>query len=209
MSQRQPTSGRKASKPFDSKRAWEYLLFILARRQYTVAQLKERLIKRGLPAEEAEPLLQRLLELRLVNDELYAEQYVHSRKSSRGRLSLRRELSQKGVDEELVQQQLSELSPAQQADAATALLLRNAWRYQPPGGDDDAGKGGSPVALPYAGAASRPGAKSTITTEETEFLARELRYKARTKAFAFLARRGFAADAAAAAIERTGWFDDR
>ncbi len=186
MAGRKRTPGRREPKPFDARRAWEYLLFILARRQYTVAQLRERLVKRGLPAEEAEPLLKKLIDLRLVNDELFAEQYVHSRKSSRGRLSLKQELNRKGVDEQLVQQQLAELSPEQQAAAATALLLRNEWRYRP---SDD-------------------GNTAAASTDEADFIAHERRFKARSKAFAFLARRGFAADAAAAALERVRWFDD-
>lgn len=37
---------------------------------------------------------------------------------------------------------------------------------------------------------------------------RELLLKARAKAFAFLARRGFAADAVSGAIAAVGWFDD-
>ena len=50
-------------KPFTPERAWNYLLFLLSRRAYTVAELRERLLRRGLPDGEAEPLLTRLQEL--------------------------------------------------------------------------------------------------------------------------------------------------
>ncbi len=170
-------------KPFTPERAWEYLLFILARRMYTVAELRQRLARRGLPEADAEPLLARLVELRLVDDALYAEQYVHSRRTGRGRIALRQELNRKGVDEELVEQELEQLTPEQQADAATDLLRRNAWRYRP--SDDDADANG----------------------DEEAYERRQRLYKARSKAFAFLARRGFGADAAAAALESVGWFD--
>lgn len=178
--------GPRSSKPFTPERAWNYLLFILARRQYTVAELRERLLRRGLPAEEAEPLLERLAELKLVDDAMYAEQYVSSRKGSRGRLVLRRELNRRGVSEDLVEHELSELSPEQQAEAATTLLTKNAWRYQPPAAAEQGG---------------------VETDEEAHERWNELR-KARAKAFAFLARRGFTAEAAGQALERVGWFDD-
>ncbi|MFA7460250.1 MAG: regulatory protein RecX, partial [Trueperaceae bacterium] len=95
MSQRRLAGGQ--PKPLTKERAWNYLLYILARRSYTVAELREKLLRRGLPAAEAEPLLQRLHELRLVDDSTFAEQYVSSRKRARGRLVLRRELQRKGV----------------------------------------------------------------------------------------------------------------
>lgn len=175
-------------KPFTAKRAWDYLLFLLSRRSYTVAELRDRLLRRGLPADEAEPLLERLAELRLVDDALYAEQYVQSRKQSRGRIVLRRELRRKGVSEDLVDKEVSELSGAQQADAATELLQKNAWRYRPPAAGVDSGDGS--------------------VSDEQRYEHRQLVYKARAKAFGFLARRGFGADAAVQALERVGWFGD-
>jgi regulatory protein len=180
-------------KPFTAERAWEYLLFILARRSYTVAELRQRLARRGLPEDEGEPLLARLVELRLVDDALYAEQYVHSRQAARGRSALMRELRRKGVDEELVEQELADLTPEQQAEAATELLERNAWRYRP--GEE-------------AEASSDETSSDEASSDEEAYQRRERLYKARAKAFAFLARRGFGADAAAAAVERVGWFDD-
>lgn len=177
---------RREPRPLTAERAWEYLLFLLSRRQYTVAELRDRLTRRGLPAEEAEPLLERLAELRLVDDALYAEQYVSSRQSSRGRLSLRRELRQKGVDEALVERELGPLSGAHQTAAATALLEKNAWRYRPTSADATGG----------------------AVTDEAEYERSQRLRKARAKAFAFLARRGFPAEAAATALDEVGWFDE-
>lgn len=185
MTNRDPR--QRTPKPFTAKRAWDYLLFLLARRSYTVAELRERLLRRGLPAEEAEPLLQRLAELRLVDDALYAQQYVSSRKRARGRIVLRRELRRKGVSEDLVNQELAGLSASQQVDAATALLEKHAWRYQPP------------AATPPPGGAY---------TDAATYERRQALQKARAKAFGFLARRGFPADAAVQALERVGWFGD-
>ena len=174
-------------KPFTAERAWNYLLFLLSRRAYTVAELRARLLRRGLPENEAEPLLTRLQELKLVDDAAYAEQYVRSRTQARGRLVLRRELTRKGVGEELVELEMAGLSPAQQADAATELLLKNAWRYHPAPLDTDA---------------------ASVLSNEQAYERRQQLFKARGKAFGFLARRGFGSDAAAQALERVGWFGD-
>lgn len=187
-------------KPFTPERAWNYLLWLLARRSYTVSELRQRLERRGLPEADAEPLLARLVELRLVDDALYAEQYVNSRQAARGRSALRRELQRKGVAEELVEKELEELTPDQQADAATELLERNAWRYRPGG---RAGADGRDA----EGRDDGDEMDGDVVTEEDAYARRERLYRARSKAFAFLARRGFGADAAATALERVGWFD--
>lgn len=188
-------SGRRrdsAPRPFTPERAWNYLLFILSRRSYTVAELRERLVeRRGLPSEEAEPLLARLVELRLVDDASYTEQYVNSRLSARGRLALRRELKRKGVATDLIERELEGLSQEQQADAATALLERQAWRYRPTAADEGSFED-----------------DDAVVSDQTAYELREQRYRARNRAFAFLARRGFSVDAATAALERVGWFKD-
>lgn len=176
---------QRPARPFTPERAWQYLLFLLSRRAYTVGELRQRLSRRGLPEADAEPLLRRLVELALVDDSAYTEQYVHARKASRGRLVLRRELRRKGVDEELVEQELSALTPHQQAQAATELLQRNAWRYRP---------------------TDEP--PPTSESDESAYQRRQKRYQARSKAFAFLARRGFGAEAAGRAVDEVGWFGD-
>jgi regulatory protein len=170
------------SRPFTRERAWDYLLNLLARQDYTVAELRAKLSRRGLEEATTEELLARLVELRLVSDEAYAERYVASRSGTRGRIALRRELARRGVEEEVAAPHLGALSPEQQAEAATALLRKNAWRYRPPEPDPD-------------------------EPEEDEH-ARFLRLKrAEAKARAFLARRGFDPEASQTAIEALGWFD--
>lgn len=169
-------AGRRTLTP---ERAWDYLLYILSRRMYTTAELRKRLVDRGIEEPEAERLVARLVELQLVNDDTYTTMYVASRAASRGRLGLKRELMRKGVAEELVDERLETLSPEAQRSAAAALLRKNAWRYEPE---------------PPAGA--------------DEHEARTALLRARARAFAFLARRGFSVDAVQGALEDVGWFTD-
>jgi len=164
-----PGPGRR---PLEPERAWDYLLAILSRRMYTTAELVDRLRRRGIDEEQARALIARLVELQLVDDSTYAAMYVSSRAASRGRQGLRRELTRKGVAQDLIEEHLGELTPEAQRAADTVLLRKNEWRYRP-----------------------------AADTEERQELLR-----ARAKAFAFLVRRGFGADAAQGALEDVGWF---
>ena len=194
--------GSRRDEPLTRERAWEYLLNILSRRAYTVAELERKLRRRGAEAEVTAALLARLIELRLANDVDYTEQYVSSRKASRGRLALAQELRGRGVEAQTVGAGLAKLDHEQQVAAAETLLLRNAWRYRPVGaaprteepGTEEPGVEGPGASDDWAGVAQSARARS------------DARFKAKAKAFGFLARRGFDPEAAAEAIERTGWF---
>jgi len=180
--------------PLDPQRAWGYLLDLLARRDYTEAELRERLHRRGLAEADADALLTRLAELGLLNDARFAERWVESRRGSRGRLALRTELRRKGVAAELVEQGLEPLSEAQQRAAATALLERFAWRYRP-----------APAAVGRPAAAGPDDGDSARAEAAARRRARD---RGRARAFAFLARRGFTPDVAGEAIEALGWWRD-
>ncbi len=162
------------------ERAWEYLLNVLARQAYTVAELRSKLARRGVEEAMGEELLGRLVELKLVDDAEYAERYVAGRRQTHGRLALRRDLARRGVAEEVLAPPLGALDASQQASAAADLLRKNAWRYRPAEPEEDA-----------------------EDDERTRF---ELLRKAEAKARAFLARRGFDPDAVEAAVEAVGWF---
>lgn len=179
---KEPGARRGKRAPPDRQRAWDYLLNVLSRQAYTVAELRRKLARREVPAPLAEELLARLQELNLVNDESFAEQYVTARRAARGRLALKNDLRRKGVSEEIVESEVAGLDGAQQLAAALALLEKNAWRYRPA---DQTG--------PAEGA------------DEIEAVAE--RRKAAARAKAFLARRGFTPDVVVSAVERVGWFE--
>lgn len=151
----------RSDEPYDEKRSWNYVLWLLARKAYTRAELGERLRGKGAAPEVVQAVLERLERYRFVDDESYAEAYVRAREARKGRLALRQELRRKGVAEATIEGALEPLDEAAQADRAEAVLRKHAWRFR----KDDPRKN-------------------------------------RAKAFAFLARRGFAGGAAAEALER-------
>lgn len=175
-----PRKRRSAKEPLDRDRAWEYLLDLLSRQAYTVSQLAQKLARRGVDEPTSQELLERLEELRLVDDDAYAERFVAGRAGTYGRFALRRDLLKRGVDEDVLTPHVESLTAEQQESAAAELLRKNAWRYRPidpPSGEDD--------------------------YERSLWLRR-----AEAKARAFLGRRGFDPDTVSAAISGVGWFEE-
>lgn len=177
---------RRAPRPLETReQAWDYLLLLLSRQSYTLGELRRKLERRG-AGELAPELLDRLVELRLADDAVYSEQYVASRKSARGRIALTQELRRRGVEPELVAAEVGKLQPAQQVAAAVGLLEKSAWRYRP---------------------RSDPEGSDGDTTEAAGLAISEAPHRAKAKAFAFLARRGFDAETVSRALASVGWFD--
>jgi regulatory protein len=112
------------------KRARNILLFQLGRSMKTEHQLRVLLEKREIPSEVAEPLLKRFVEAQLIDDAQYARSFVSSRLAAGGKSAsmLRRELKQKGVAEEEIQDALSELDPGQEFEIALKLAISRASR---------------------------------------------------------------------------------
>jgi regulatory protein len=89
-------------------------------------QLRDRLAKRGVPDEVAERLLDRFTEVGLVDDEAFARSWAESRQRGRGlaRRAIAQELRRKGVDDETARTVLDDLDPAQEEQAARALVRK-------------------------------------------------------------------------------------
>lgn len=96
----------------------------------TEHQLRVLLEKREIPSEVAEPLLKRFVEAQLIDDAQYARSFVSSRLAAGGKSAsmLRRELKQKGVAEDKIQDALSELDDAQEFEIALKLAISRASR---------------------------------------------------------------------------------
>lgn len=176
----------------DRQRAWDYLLNLLSRQAYTVAELRAKLARRKVESALADGLIARLEELGLVDDKAFAEQYVESRKGARGSRALRAELRRKGVAEDIVEERIGQLDESQQLLAAVELLRKHAWRYRP-----------DPVAEAQVGETSQ--AAAVPEDSDYEHLLRTRKAEAKTRAF--LARRGFSPSVVTAAIDQVAWFE--
>lgn len=90
-------------------------LDLLARREHSRLELRQKLLQRGFPIDLIEPALDRLSEERLLDEGRYAELYACARADKGyGPLRIARELRERGVPEAMV--------------AATLAALEDDWQ---------------------------------------------------------------------------------
>jgi regulatory protein len=92
----------------------------------TRSQLADVLARRGVPAEAAGRVLDRFMEVGLIDDASFARQWVESRHHGRGlaRPALAQEMRRKGVADEDVADALSAVDDEAEAAMAAALVAR-------------------------------------------------------------------------------------
>ena len=98
----------------------------------TRQQLAEMLARKGVPDEAAEAVLDRFVEVGLIDDAAFARAWVDSRQAGRGlaRRSLQAELQSKGVDAEVAAQAVESVDDEDERAAAHRLVERRARAMQ-------------------------------------------------------------------------------
>lgn len=104
-------------------------LRLLTVRARTRAELEAQLTKRGYPEDVSARVLDRLVEVGLLDDAAFAEEWVRSRRtnSGKGKRALAAELRTKGVDAELIASTLDSVDAGEwrvQAEKLVANKLR-------------------------------------------------------------------------------------
>ncbi|HEY0952937.1 regulatory protein RecX [Nocardioides sp.] len=89
-------------------------------------ELSDKLAARNVPDEIATRLLDRFEEVGLVDDEAFARSWVQSRQPGKklARRALAQELRRKGVADEVAREVLAEVDPADEEEAARALVRK-------------------------------------------------------------------------------------
>ncbi len=118
----------KPKKIYDYKRSWNYVLWLLARKAYTKKQLRDKLKKKEAEEEVIEKVMARLIELKFVDDEMFAASYIRSRQQRKGSIALKQELKQKGVSTDIIEKTLEPLDKHTQIEAAQRVLDKTMWR---------------------------------------------------------------------------------
>lgn len=87
-------------------------------------QLRRKLAEKEIPEDIAEQVLDRFEEVNLVDDTAFADAWVRGRARSRGlaRSAIRRELRQKGIDDEQAEEALEQLTDEDEAQTARELV---------------------------------------------------------------------------------------
>ena len=99
-------------------------LGLLSRRAHSRVELKRKLSRRGYSEEQTEAALTRLIELRYLDDQSFAEGLVRRRGAIRGPLALSAELAARGVNRTHADSALSGFGAEAQLTAATRLAER-------------------------------------------------------------------------------------
>jgi regulatory protein len=99
-------------------------LRLLTARARTRAELAGQLAKRGYPDDLSARVLDRLVDVGLVDDADFAEQWVHSRRANtaKGKRALAAELHTKGVDNDVITAVLGGINPAAERGRAEQLV---------------------------------------------------------------------------------------
>lgn len=89
-------------------------------------QLARKLAERHVPEDVAEAVLDKFEAVRLIDDAEFAQMWVRSRASSRklAKGALRRELAEKGIEQDAAEDALAQVSDADEEAAAYALVER-------------------------------------------------------------------------------------
>ncbi len=119
-----PSEPVETADPYSAARA--IALRQLAMRPRSRAELRARMDQKQGPAGVAEAVLDRLEEVRLVDDAAFAQGWVRSRQTTRGlaRRTLAHELRTKGVDDDTARAALDGLDPDEEAATARRLVDR-------------------------------------------------------------------------------------
>ncbi|WP_054956143.1 regulatory protein RecX [Paenibacillus dakarensis] len=107
----------------ERQRAYVEAIRFLERKPRTTQEIAQRLHQKGLTADGIEKTIMRLEQERLVDDELYAKQWAQQRitRQKKGRMWVRQELRQKGIETELIAEALHEVSEEDELESAYVI----------------------------------------------------------------------------------------
>lgn len=111
-------------------RAEQLALRYLGYRPRTATQIRDYLKEKGFEAKEIEAVIHSFIEKEYINDENYAKQWVDERKRlrPRGRHLLKQELIQRGVEEDLIEEVLSQHLSDQDEKFLIHQLIQKKWK---------------------------------------------------------------------------------
>jgi regulatory protein len=119
-------SPRSLSPERQEQRARNVLLHQLSRSAKTAKQCRDILAKREIDAEIAESVIQRYIEVGLIDDHAVAQTIANSRRKYKGlaKSAIKRELNEKGISADLIELSVAEFDSESELRAATELALK-------------------------------------------------------------------------------------
>lgn len=117
------------------KRAYQKALFLLERRDYSEAEMRQKLKEKDFSLDTIEVVLERLIAYGFINDRRFTEQYLRYHSNAYSKRILSMKLFQKGISSDLFETVYSNMSeefgrsPEEEAlEKAVSAALRKAER---------------------------------------------------------------------------------
>lgn len=113
-------------------RGISYALHLLSARQRSRQDVEGRLLKKGYDPDVVIQILERLVELELLDDGKFAEQWAATRHKGKGlsRSAIKRELNTHGISQELIETSLESISDEAELKAAYEIAQARVSRLR-------------------------------------------------------------------------------
>ncbi|WP_018179882.1 regulatory protein RecX [Jongsikchunia kroppenstedtii] len=126
-------SGGRAGRDKQPPSPYDAALRLLGVRARSRSELRKRLLDKEFAAADVDEVLERLTRQQLLDDGDFADEWVRSRHlySGKGRTALRHELRDKGVDDSVIANALSQIDDDSERSQAAALVDRKIGSVDP------------------------------------------------------------------------------
>ena len=102
----------------------ETALKIIERSYKTKKEMTKRLLEKGYALEEINETLKFLEEYNFINDESYTKAFINDRTKTQGKQKIKYALKNKGVSDEIIEEELSKLDMEKEKENANILALK-------------------------------------------------------------------------------------
>lgn len=132
-----PEERRELKQEDEYVRAKQNALDYLAHKPRTEQEVRRKLQERDVPTSVVDDVVARLYDLNYLDDEAYAQNYVHNRFASKkyGPMRIRRELVQRGVDRHVAESAVANLFEEKDVEAIARRHAEKRWARLDP--DED------------------------------------------------------------------------
>jgi regulatory protein len=110
------------------EQALNYAFLALSQRALSERELRQRLAKRNAASDTIEAVIERLQQLKYLNDSQIAERTVQNQQKH-GSRAIAQKLRMRGIDAATIEEALEERSEEDEIELAKALLERNARKF--------------------------------------------------------------------------------
>lgn len=99
----------------NKNQALKFAIRLLSVRKRAVLEMEKRLKQKGIEESIAREVMKELLKYKYLNDEEFAEAYINDRINfnPRGSFLMKKELKEKGIAEDIINEKIKELLPAE------------------------------------------------------------------------------------------------